>query len=152
MFCSTCGKQVNENLNFCNNCGARIDSKTEETQTNSFGLNSATMTGILGMFGLFGFVFLAIKLIEKNLDPGFVFTVLALFVTAVLGLSFLIFRQPSNHSFGSRKKEITDEEYVAPKNLFSETPAQLSPSYQPIVSSVTENTTRTLDEVLVERK
>lgn len=152
MFCSTCGKQVNENLNFCNNCGARIDSKTDEAQTGSFGLNSATVTGGLGMFGLFGFVFLAIKLIEKNLDPGFVFSLLALYVAAIFGLCFMIFRQPANHSFKSRKKEKTDEEYTAPKNLFSENHPQLAAPYQPAVSSVTENTTRTLDEVLVERK
>lgn len=152
MFCSTCGKQINENLNFCNGCGARLDSKTEETQTNSFGLNSATVTGVLGMFGLFGFVFLAIKLIEKNLDPGFVFSLLALFMAAVLGICFFILRQNSAQSLRPRKKEKADEEYVAPKKLFSESSPQLAASYQPPVSSVTENTTRTLDEVLAERK
>ena len=151
MFCSTCGKQVNENLHFCNNCGARIDAKTEQFQDRSFGLNAATVTGIMGMFGLFGFVFLAIKLLEKNLDPGFVFALLALFMAAVFGNCFLIFRQTSNQSFKSRKKEKTDEE-TAPNQLSAETAAKLNPSYQSPISSVTENTTRTLDEVLIERK
>ena len=151
MFCSTCGKQVNENLNFCNNCGARIDVKNEEHQERSYGLNAATVTGIMGMFGLFGFVFLAIKLLEKNLDPSFVFALLALFMAAVFGICFLLFRQTSNQPFKSRKKEKTDEE-TAPKNLSAATPPQLAPSYQTPISSVTENTTRTLDEVLIERK
>ncbi len=151
MFCSTCGKQINENLHFCNNCGARIDTKTEEFQDRSLGLNAATVTGIIGIFGLFGFVFLAIKLLEKNLDPSFVFALLALFIAAVFGICFLLFRQTSNQPFKSRKKEKTVEG-AAPKNLSSETPPQLAPSYQSPISSVTENTTRTLDEVLVERK
>lgn len=151
MFCSTCGKQVNENLNFCNNCGARIDAKTEQYQDRSFGLNAATVTGIMGMFGLFGFVFLAIKLLEKNLDPSFVFALLALFMAAVFGICFLIFRQTTEHSFKVRKKEKTDEE-SAPKQLSAETAAKLNPSYQSPISSVTENTTRTLDEILIERK
>ena len=151
MFCSTCGKQVNENLNFCNNCGARIDSKTEEYQDRLYGLNSATIIGIIGMFGLFGFVFLAIKLLEKNLDPGFVFMVLALYIAAVLGNCFLIFRHTSNQSLKSRKKDKSSEE-SAPNKLSVETPPQLAPSYQSPISSVTENTTRTLDEVLIERK
>lgn len=150
MFCSICGKQINENLNFCNNCGARLDSKTEEIQDSSFGLNSVTVTGIVGMFGLFGFVFLTVKLLEKNLDPGLFFMILALYTAAVFGNCFLIFRQTSNKSFKSRKKEKSDVE-SSPKNLSAETFSQIGASYQSPISSVTDNTTRTLDEVLIER-
>lgn len=152
MFCSTCGNQINENLNFCNNCGARIDSGSVEIQGNSYGLISTAIFGLLGIIELFGFIFLAIKLLEKNLDPGFVFVLLALYVAAVLGISFLVFKQTSNQNFKARKKEKTNENN-APKKLQAVSTAQLNPtSFQNPVASVTENTTRTLDEVLIERK
>ena len=125
--------------------------KAKNPKTHSYGLNAATVTGIMGMFGLFGFVFLAIKLLENNLDPSFVFALLALFMAAVFGICFLLFRQSSNQTFKSRKKEKTDEE-TAPNQLSAETVAKLQASYQSPISSVTENTTRTLDEILIERK
>ncbi len=151
MFCSICGKQTNENLNFCNNCGARLDLKTEEFQDRSFALNSVTVTGIVAMFGLFGFVFLTIKLLEKNLDAGSVFMILALYTMAVFGNCFLIFRQTPDRSLKSHGKKKNGQEN-APKNLSAENIAQLNPSFQTPVPSVTENTTRTLNEVLIERK
>ena len=150
MFCSGCGKQVNENLNFCNHCGARIESKTEDLES-AFNFNSAIITGIFGMFGLFGFIFLTIKLLEKNLDPSFVFVVIALYIAAVLGICFLLFRQTASQPLKSRRKENAEEESL-PKKLPAETVVQLNASHQMPVGSVTENTTRTLDEIAVERK
>lgn len=152
MFCSTCGNQINENLNFCNSCGARTDSGGVELQNNSYGLISTAIFGVLGIIELFGFIFLAIKLLEKNLDPGFVFVLLALYVAAVLGISFLVFKQTSNQTFRSRKKEKNGEKN-APEKLRRVSTAQLNPSsFQTPVPSVTENTTRTLDEISIERK
>lgn len=152
MFCSTCGKQINENLNFCNNCGARIDSGNVENQSNSYSLISTAIIGLLSVIELFGFVFLAVKLIEKNLDPSFVFVLLALYTAAVLGISFLVFKQTSNQNFKPRRKEKTNEK-SAPEKLPGVSTAQLNaPSFQTSAASVTENTTRTLDEVLIERK
>ena len=151
MFCSTCGKQINENLNFCNNCGARIDSGIE-VQSNSYGLISTAMLGVLSIVELFGFVFLAIKLIEKNLDPSFIFILLALYVAAVLGVSFLVFKQTANQNFKPRKKEKPDEKSALEK-LSAISTARLNPSsFQAPVASVIENTTQTLDEILIERK
>ena len=150
MFCSICGKQINENLNFCNNCGARIDSSAE-MQNNSYSLISTAIIGVLSIIELFGFVFLAVKLIEKNLDPSFIFMLLALYVGAVLGIGFLVFKQTSNQRVGSRRKENSSENAAA-KKLSSVSTAQLNPSFQSPIGSVTENTTRTLDEVLIERK
>ena len=151
MFCSTCGKQINENLNFCKNCGARIDSGIE-IQNNPHGLISTAIIGVLSVVGLFGFVFLAIKLIEKNLDPSFTFMLLALYVAAVLGICFLLFKQTSNQNFKPRKKENPNEKH-SPEQLSGVSTAQLNePSFQIPFPSVTDNTTRTLEEVLIERK
>lgn len=153
MFCSTCGKQINENLNFCNNCGARIDAGNIETRNNSYGLIQSAIIGVLSVVELFGFVFLALKLIEKNLDPSFVFVLLALYVAAVLGISFMIFRQTANQSFKPRKKEKPNEKNAPEKLSAPVTTAQLrASSFQTPLASVTENTTRTLDEVLIQRK
>lgn len=152
MYCWSCGKSVQENLNYCSNCGARVEKNASDGDS-SWMTNPATSVGYLGVFGLGGFIFLVMSLLKRNLDPGFVFAMSALYLAALFGICFLLLRQSSGHS-GTRqtKNPIEETDYQAPKKFRSEITNQLgSPSGEPI-PSVTEHTTRTLDEVLVERK
>lgn len=151
MFCWSCGRQVKENLNYCSNCGARIEKG--EAESNAVWMNNpATSVGYLGLFGLGGFIFLVIVLLKRNLDPSFVFAISALYLAALFGICFILLRHASNHSEKSANSDSgVLPEYSAPKNFRPGTTNQLESPVEPI-PSVTENTTRTFDEVLIERK
>lgn len=152
MYCWSCGKDVKENLNYCSNCGARVE-KSEPEGNYSWMHNPATSVGYLGIFGLGGFIFLAISLLKRNLDPGAVFAFSALYLIALFGLCFMFLRYSSNSSAKPANKNQTEmPDYSAPKSFRSGITNQLdAPQGEPI-PSVTENTTRTLDEVFIERK
>lgn len=149
MYCWSCGTQINKQLNYCNSCGARID-KTEAENNYSWMNNPATSAGYLGVFGLGGFIFLVITLIKRNLDPSFVFALSALYLVALFGICFLLIRQMSHFSEKKEPKTNPNDEFT-PREFRSEITAQLESPRQPAIS-VTENTTKTLDEVLIERK
>ena len=152
MYCWSCGKDVKENLNYCSNCGARVERGKQEDYS-SWMNNPATSVGYLGIFGLGGFIFLVLSLLKRNVDPGAVFTISALYLVALFGICFMILRFGSNNSEKpSNKNPAEMPDYAAPKKFRSGITNQLeAPSSEPI-PSVTENTTRTLDEVLIERK
>lgn len=151
MHCWSCGKQVKDNLNYCSDCGARVEKGKPEGDY-SWMHNPATSVGYLGIFGLGGFIYLVITLLKRNVDPSFVFAISALYLAALFGMCFMILRQTSNRPDKQAKKDYTVEpEYTSPKKFRSEITNQLESPGEPI-PSVTENTTRTLDEVLIERK
>ena len=151
MYCWSCGKDVKENLNYCSNCGARVE-KGRQNDNSLWMNNPATSVGYLGIFGLIGFIFLVISLLKRNLDPSAVFAFSALYLVALFGICFMILRHSSNFEKRENKNPTETPDYYAPKSFRSGITNQLeSPQNEPI-SSVTENTTRTLDEVLVERK
>lgn len=152
MYCWGCGKDVKENLNYCSNCGARVEKEKAEDYSSRMN-NPATSVGYLGIFGLGGFIFLVLSLLKRNLDPGAVFTISALYLVALFGICFMILRFASNSSEKPAKKNPTEMPgYAAPKRFRSEITNQLeAPQCEPI-PSVTENTTRTLNDVLVERR
>ena len=152
MYCWSCGKDVKENLNYCSNCGARVEKGVQDTYSSRANNPSSSVT-YLGIFGLIGFIILVSSLLRRNLDPGAVFAFSVLYLVALFGICFMILRQNSSSSEKrANKTPIDTHDYSAPKSFRSGITNQLDePSSEPI-PSVTENTTRTLDEVLIERK
>ena len=151
MYCWSCGRQTSENLNYCSGCGARID-KTLPEDEQSWTDNPATAVGYLGVFGLVGFIFFVIQLLKRNLELGFVFAISLLYLAALFGICFLIIRQMSPRTEEDKpKKRPREEEIGDPQKFRTVVTNQLNAPHEPAVS-VTENTTKTLDEVLIERK
>ncbi len=53
-FCSNCGKELEDNVNNCSNCGTPVNG-VNETSTNHVDHKSKITAGILGIFlGAFG--------------------------------------------------------------------------------------------------
>jgi hypothetical protein len=152
MYCRNCGKSVQENLNYCSNCGARVE-KSASDNDSSWLNNPATSVGYLGVFGLGGFIFLIISLLKQGLNPSAAVAISVLYLAALFGICYLILRQSSDSSGKPRREKTNAEsEYGPPKNFRSEITKQLDEPQTEPIPSVTEHTTRTLDEVLVERK
>lgn len=150
MYCWNCGKEVKENLNYCSDCGARVEREKQDYSLRKS--NPANSVVYLGVFGLGGFIFLVLSLLKRNLDPSAVFAFSALYVVALFGVCFMFLRYSSKGSEKDAKNKTEISDYSAPKNFRSEITNQLSAPQSEPIPSVTENTTRTLDEILVERK
>ena len=148
MYCSTCGTLLDTKLNYCNRCGARIDKLA--TTEHSTGLEYLSMaTGFVGLGGLGLTVGLIAILLNYNVIPQVVVMLTFAFLSAVFGISFLMIQQVSRmtkSASGERTSEKTNSAQLGAINT-----AQLEEHREP-ARSVTENTTRTLDEVLIERK
>jgi hypothetical protein len=145
MYCESCGKKIDESLNYCNGCGASI--RTEARSQKSL---AAFLIAGLTAITISGFLLLAILLavlvdrVTPRIEPLFAFGAVFLFV--LFGIAFLIIRQVSrviDHELKTRD---------IPKRK-SEPMVQLPPkSTNPLdefrePASVTDHTTRTLNEV-----
>jgi len=106
--------------------------------------------GYIGGFGMFGFIFVILILVKNGVDRNALIPISFFYLAALFGICFLIVRQISASSKKSSEKETASNEHQ-PAYLRPVTTAQLRETIdQPV--SVTEHTTRTLDEVVIERK
>jgi uncharacterized membrane protein YvbJ len=66
MYCSSCGNQIKQGLNYCSSCGARIIASEKEgiVSKNS---NLSTAIAFVGLGGLIGFIVLVKLCSEKTL-------------------------------------------------------------------------------------
>jgi uncharacterized protein (DUF983 family) len=147
MFCSICGKSVNENLNYCNNCGAKIGKNALEDGNHSSPFLSIAV-GLIGTAGLFGFIMMLKILLESRLDqPSILIILIAYLVTLFLICAVLvghIWKQSGDFRININQPP---EDYAPPKEFRGGNTNQLEPPREPFIGSVTDNTTRTLDKV-----
>lgn len=153
MYCSNCGKEIPDALNYCNLCGAPThngQSAVDPKLPRTFAIGAGVFA-VLGIGSLFP---LMRMLLDSRLDPPsiglfimmYLITVLLIFGVLV-GMSWRL-ASPSRRKENRKKK---DDEYRPPASFRGVNTAQLHPG-DPTFGSVTDSTTRTLDEVLVERK
>jgi hypothetical protein len=156
MYCSTCGQQIAEHLNYCNSCGARIE-KNPLVISNSSSSQLAKPLAITVMMGFVGFIaVLKIILDNPRLDiPAVVLIVIAYLAALTIISAMMIghmWKTSGDIRVHAKKPNIDSDEYAPPRSFRGSNTHQLDePVHQPI-GSVTDNTTRTLDEVLVERR
>ena len=155
MYCQNCGSQVNDELNFCNRCGNRVSGNeliTRDSDATVSVLKLLTAsTGVIGVVGLGGLIVMIVKLIENGFQtPGPVFLLL-FFAATVFGICFLLTRQISRLSQTPRSEKRSSKQKSAPEQLNSYAAPQIEAPSAPF-RSVTENTTRTLEEIPIKIK
>jgi uncharacterized membrane protein YvbJ len=149
MYCSTCGTEVQTALNYCKNCGARIDKSSSDG--NPTVLQYLAMgTGFVGLGGL-GLTLALIAILLKNkVVPELIVILSALFVTLIFGICFMLSRQISKLINLSSVSTDKFSEKNTPEQLGAIHTGRLIEPREPVMS-VTDTTTKTLDEVFVKR-
>ena len=158
MFCSSCGNQVVEGLTYCNRCGVKLNVSVEKSD----GKAPVTLTkilqhlliwtGAITFCGLGMVMGLITILLDKNISPRTILLFALPFLFAVFCVSFMLIRQFSRVLevyLKQQNKEIPQPSY--PLQISGRSTAQIESPHEPFIS-VTENTTRTLDTILQERK
>lgn len=151
MYCSGCGTQLQQGLVYCSRCGRRVDEGPASDRT--LASNLTTATGYVGGAGFLGFIFVILVLAKNGVPPNTYVPIAFVYFAALFGICFLILRQASQFARKTEQPgalpqlEQKTQAYLRPVDT-----AQLEESRSFGIGSVTEHTTRALDEVPVERK
>lgn len=141
MYCSACGSPVPANMSYCNRCGASQKEETSKSRTGAITafLAGITITAIAGLGIMLGGTLTLRK--EANLDPQLIgFFMLFTFIIILVTELFLARQLSRVISLEHKKPPALPREQIL---------SQLPPARnvgEPL-SSVTENTTRTLEYV-----
>jgi hypothetical protein len=156
MYCANCGSQIKAELNYCSRCGARVSKPggaggAESTQKNVAD-NLSSAISYVGGFGLLGFIFMALTLVKKGVPINGLVVLSMLYLGTLFGICYLMLRQINAYSKNDSAKNSGFSNDYQTVQLNPAITAQLEERQpQPTQISVTENTTKTLDEVLLKR-
>lgn len=146
MYCSGCGTQILEGLNYCSRCGRR----TQELDPHRRSLASNLTMSIawIGGGGFFFFIFIVGIFAKYGLAMNQLIPVAFFYFAALFGICYLVLRQAGIMAGGERSlKGDPSDEQIPPNYLRPVSTAQLNEPRDVGISSVTEHTTRTLDHV-----
>ena len=142
MYCANCGTQLVQGLSYCNRCGFNLREKSESnTGSITAFLTAITLLGVLGLGLMLGGALVlrrAALLSQELIGVYMLFTFLILSVT-----EFMLVRNLSKLTSAPDKDKKNYFPAHQPQDLRL---AQGTPLGEP-VSSVTENTTRTLEYI-----
>ncbi len=152
MFCQKCGNSVDEHLSYCNRCGSKLfkEDVSPQATANSVATNLSMAVGFTGLGGL-GILVGLIAVLLKNNALREVIVILAIcYLAALFGICFLMLQQISRLTKASQSPDEKTIGQSSPGQLNAVNTAQLEEHREPLMS-VTEHTTRTLDEVSIKR-
>lgn len=152
MYCSKCGSLVNNKLNYCNSCGAKLAKPDDEAGDSPKSMldNVLTTAFLVAIFGLGILVGLVAVLLKNGVDHKAVMMISISYLAAVFGICYMLLSQLPKLIDARLNRQIYDSDVAPPVRLPAPNTAQLEePKQSPI--SVTDNTTKTLDEVLLKR-
>lgn len=142
MYCANCGTPLTQGLSYCNRCGANLKERPEV----STGAISAFLTAItlIGLGGLGIMLAGALVLRRGALLSQELIGVFMLFTFLIVGMTeIILFRNLSKLTSAKENKNYFPAPQPVPQDLRL---TQGMPLGEP-VSSVTENTTRTLEYI-----
>ena len=145
MYCESCGKKIDESLNYCNGCGASLRTEVRSQKSlAAFLIAGLTITAITGFVILAVLMAFLVDRVMPRIEPLFVFGMV--FLLALFGISFLIMRQVSriiDHELKARDlpKRVAEPLVQLPTRSTN----QLDEFREP--ATVTDATTRTLENV-----
>lgn len=149
MYCSKCGTQLNDKLNYCNICGVKLGNDLDNSQK-SILLSLIVSLAVVSVIGLGSVIGLIAMLLNKGVKDEMVVMLVSSYLLTLFGIAFMIARQISKIISPKIEKAESSNQIFQPAQLSAPTTAQLEePRQQPF--SVTDNTTRTFDEVFVKR-
>lgn len=151
MYCQSCGNLLNENLNYCNRCGSKVagGELVKRDGSNDDALsNLSASTGYVGVVGLGGFVGLIAILLGNGASPELAAVIALIFAATAFSICFLMVRQISRLSEIRMSDKKISNRKPALDELNSAAAGQIDQPRE-LFTSVTENTTRTLDKTKI---
>ncbi|HEV7699833.1 MAG TPA: hypothetical protein VGO43_06365 [Pyrinomonadaceae bacterium] len=146
MYCSHCGSATGDDLNYCKNCGARNEKNALNVDHRMAGL-AMSAAGAIGIIGLVGFFFVMRELLRSPAStPGSTFFILVAYLAALLVMFTIFIRMAKSTGTGHTLTRGPKESATSPAYLRPITTAQLREPHD-MPASVTEHTTRALDEI-----
>ena len=142
MYCSNCGTPITQGLSYCNRCGTNLKERSEvSTGAISAFLTAITLIGICGLGIMFG----GAAVLRKGANLGQeLIGFFMLFTFMIVGMTeIMLVRNLSKLMSSSEKKKSLSAPPPISQDLRL---PQGIPLGEP-VSSVTENTTRTLEYI-----
>jgi hypothetical protein len=149
MYCSHCGSSMPESLNYCKNCGARNE-RNAPVAGGSSARPMAFVAMMIGVIGLFGFYGILRELLRSPLDPMVVVILMIVYSVALLAM-FAIPISVWRRSEEARTKGTGGREPYHPTASFRAVNTAQLEEPREMPASVTEHTTRTLDQVPLKR-
>lgn len=147
MYCSGCGSQIQAGLTYCSRCGRRA------ADDNSPKLNSVNPTVVAALMvgvGFIAFVFVMLTLVKNGVNGSDLVGVTAFYFAGLFGISFVLLRQMRLYA-SETKTNIKNETVADDRTYLSPVSTAQLPESNERPASVTEHTTRTLDQVTIDR-
>lgn len=149
MYCSSCGKQVDAKLSYCNQCGARLSAAADPRAIPAGNYN--TLLGAVIGIPIVGIVMIFVFIAALKNGMGFrddfiaVMILLTFLLLAIAEIGCLILLMIRTKGPKAAKRPATDNANTLSNNM----PGSLGPAaFDPIApGSVTDHTTRTLEHV-----
>ena len=149
MFCAGCGSQIQTGLNYCSRCGRRVADDSQLAKASR--INPLTIVGQTAGVGFVAFIFILIVLAKYGTMTNVFVPITFFYFAALFGICFMILRHGSTSGKVEPTASRVEDGPSAPAYLRPVTTAQLHEARDMGVGSVTDATTRTLDEVKIER-
>jgi ABC-type nickel/cobalt efflux system permease component RcnA len=149
MYCAKCGNTISNKLNYCNSCGGKLTNDSTDSQ-NVILISLIISLGLFSIVGLVGLIGFLSHLFDRGVKDETILFVAVSFLLIIFGIAFIIGKQISKIIDNKATKNTQNAETVFQPQLAAPITGQLQESkMRPM--SVTENTTKTLDEVLLKR-
>ena len=153
MYCSKCGSGINNKLNYCNICGCKLtNDANDSTDSNKPILISLIISlGLVSIIGLGSTIGLIAMLLGKGVRDEMVVMLVGAYLLTLFGIVFMIGRQLSKLIDSKLVKNTQVPDIVFQAQLTAPTTTAQLEELKKQPFSVTDTTTRTLDEVFVKR-